>query len=67
MEPERKQEIHQLLEACRATDSRDRDAEKTAVIAELFAELEWYEADFECRLISVLDLGYPREERGEEV
>jgi hypothetical protein len=64
MDPERKREIHQLLEASRASDTRDRDAEKTAAIGELLAELEWYEADFECRLLSVLDLGYPREERG---
>ncbi len=36
----RKQAVYQLLEACRATDNSELAAEKTAVIAELLAEVE---------------------------
>ncbi len=35
METRRMREIEQLLEACRATDNSELEAEKTAVIAEL--------------------------------
>jgi hypothetical protein len=40
MKAERKREIHQMLESFHHTDNSDLDAEKTAVIAELLAELE---------------------------
>ena len=40
MKAERKQEIHQLLEAGQHTDNSDLEAEKTAVIEELLGEVE---------------------------
>jgi hypothetical protein len=40
MESERKQEIHQMLEACQQTDNSDLEAEKTAIIQELLMEVE---------------------------
>lgn len=40
MELWRKQEIHRVAEACQQTDNSDLEAEKTAVIQELLAEVE---------------------------
>jgi hypothetical protein len=40
MDTKRKREIHQFLEACYETDNSNLEAEKTAVIAELLAEVE---------------------------
>jgi hypothetical protein len=50
MDLSRKREIYQLLEACRRTDNSNLEAEKTAVIGELLAEVE---------RISSLRCGFP--------
>jgi hypothetical protein len=40
MDCERKQEIHQMLEAYRQTDNTELDSERTAIIQELLMEIE---------------------------
>jgi len=39
MTQERIKQIYQMLEAWKETDNRERDAEKTSVVAELLTEL----------------------------
>ena len=39
MTQQRLQDIHQMLEACKEVDATDWDAEKTAVMGELLAEV----------------------------
>jgi hypothetical protein len=40
MKPNRREQIFRLLEACHETNSTDLEAQKTAIIGELLAEVE---------------------------
>jgi hypothetical protein len=52
MNANRVRTIQQLLEACRETDNSQSEAEKTAVIAELLAEID-KEKDHKWRMVMI--------------